>query len=152
MADFVKPEYVFVGEELGSRNELLEFVSGKGVELGLAGDRDELLAAYYAREEEGPTGMVDGFAIPHAKADTITTAAAFLVKSSTPITDWETMDGQPVRCAIALLVPGAEAGTTHIRLLSQVATALMDEDFRKEMLECEDAATIAASINSRLDG
>lgn len=149
--DFVKPEYIFTGQGISTRDAMLEFIAKRGVELGLAGDYDELLRAYHAREEEGPTGMIDGFAIPHAKADTVTHAAAFVVKTTAPIEDWETMDGGPVRCAIALLVPGLEAGTTHLRLLAQTATALMDERFRELVLDSEDPAAIAAAVNERLE-
>ena len=43
------------------------------------------------------------------------------------MTGWDTMDGAPVNVAIALLIPGAQAGTTHLKILSKVAEALMDE-------------------------
>lgn len=86
--------------------------------------------AFLAREAEGTTGMMEGFAIPHAKSDAITEAAVIVVKDESGVTGWDTMDGAPVNVAIALLIPGAQAGTTHLKILSKVAEALMDEDFR----------------------
>ena len=61
-----------------------------------------------------------------------------------------TMDGAPVNVAIALLIPGAQAGTTHLKILSKVAEALMDEDFRATVKGSTDAAEIAKTINARL--
>ena len=136
-SDFVKVENVFVAEDFTSRD-------------GLANDADAVMNAFLAREAEGTTGMMEGFAIPHAKSDAITEAAVIVVKDESGVTGWDTMDGAPVNVAIALLIPGAQAGTTHLKILSKVAEALMDEDFRATVKGSADAAEIAKTINARL--
>lgn len=149
-ADFVKVENVFVAEDFASRDEALSFVSNQAVKAGIAGDADAVMNAFLAREAEGTTGMMEGFAIPHAKSDAITEAAVIVVKDESGVTGWDTMDGAPVNVAIALLIPGAQAGTTHLKILSKVAEALMDEDFRGTVKGSTDAAEIAKTINARL--
>ena len=149
-ADFVKVENVFVAEDFASRDEALSFVSNQAVKAGIAGDADAVMNAFLAREAEGTTGMMEGFAIPHAKTDAITEAAVIVVKDDSGVTGWDTMDGAPVNVAIALLIPGAQAGTTHLKILSKVAEALMDEDFRATVKGSTDAAEIAKTINARL--
>ena len=149
-ADFVKVENVFVAEDFASRDEALSFVSNQAVKAGIASDADAVMNAFLAREAEGTTGMMEGFAIPHAKSDAITEAAVIVVKDESGVTGWDTMDGAPVNVAIALLIPGAQAGTTHLKILSKVAEALMDEDFRGTVKGSTDAAEIAKTINARL--
>ena len=149
-ADFVKVENVFVAENFASRDEALSFVSNQAVKAGVAGDADAVMNAFLAREAEGTTGMMEGFAIPHAKSDAITEAAVIVVKDDSGVTGWDTMDGAPVNVAIALLIPGAQAGTTHLKILSKVAEALMDEGFRATVKGSTDAAEIAETINARL--
>ena len=149
-AGFVKVENVFVAEDFASRDEALSFVSNQAVKAGLADDADAVMNAFLAREAEGTTGMMEGFAIPHAKSDAITEAAVIVVKDDSGVTGWDTMDGAPVNVAIALLIPGAQAGTTHLKILSKVAEALMDEDFRATVKGSSDAAEIAKTINARL--
>ena len=149
-ADFVKVENVFVAEDFASRDEALSFVSNQAVKAGLADDADAVMNAFLAREAEGTTGMMEGFAIPHAKSDAITEAAVIVVKDESGVTGWDTMDGAPVNVAIALLIPGAQAGTTHLKILSKVAEALMDQDFRATVKGSTDAAEIAKTINARL--
>ena len=149
-ADFVKVENVFVAENFASRDEALSFVSNQAVKAGVAGDADAVMNAFLAREAEGTTGMMEGFAIPHAKSDAITEAAVIVVKDDSGVTGWDTMDGAPVNVAIALLIPGAQAGTTHLKILSKVAEALMDEDFRATVKGSTDAVEIAKTINARL--
>lgn len=149
-ADFVKVENVFVSEDFASRDEALSFVSNQAVKAGVAKDADAVMNAFLAREAEGTTGMMEGFAIPHAKSDAISEAAVIVVKDESGVTGWDTMDGAPVNVAIALLIPGAQAGTTHLKILSQVAEALMDEDFRATVKGSTDAVEIAKTINARL--
>ena len=149
-AGFVKVENVFVAEDFASRDEALSFVSNQAVKAGIANDADAVMNAFLAREAEGTTGMMEGFAIPHAKSDAITEAAVIVVKDDSGVTGWDTMDGAPVNVAIALLIPGAQAGTTHLKILSKVAEALMDEDFRATVKGSSDAAEIAKTINARL--
>ena len=149
-SDFVKVENVFVAEDFASRDEALSFVSNQAVKAGIASDADAVMNAFLAREAEGTTGMMEGFAIPHAKSDAITEAAVIVVKDESGVTGWDTMDGAPVNVAIALLIPGAQAGTTHLKILSKVAEALMDEDFRATVKGSTDAAEIAKTINARL--
>lgn len=146
----VSAEHVFFTETFASRDEALVFISNNAVKLGMADDSDALVTAFLKREAEGSTAMMDGFAIPHAKTNAVKNAGVIVVKVSEGVSAWESVDHQPVTCAIALLAPESQAGTTHIKLLSEVAQALMDEDFRR-MLKAEvDPEKIAAAINARL--
>ena len=150
MSDIVTESHVFVDCKAATIDEVLSFFAEKTVELGFADDANAIFEAFKAREAEGTTGMMEGFAIPHAKSDAITEAAVIVVKDDSGVTGWDTMDGAPVNVAIALLIPGAQAGTTHLKILSKVAEALMDEDFRATVKGSSDAAEIAKTINARL--
>lgn len=147
---FVKVSNVFCGQTVENRDAALALISERAVEAGIAEDSAELYAAFLKREAEGTTGMVEGFAIPHAKSDTVKAAQVMVLKSSEGIASWETMDESPVTCAIALLVPESEAGTSHLQILSKVATALTDEAFRAAVKSADDPAAIAKLINERL--
>lgn len=150
MSDFVKASQVFVDNPAASREEVLQLLSDEAVALGMAEDAAAVRAAYDAREEMGATGMQDGFAIPHAKSDAIKDAGVIVVKLQEPV-EWPSFDDKPVDIVISLLVPDGEAGTTHIKLLSNVAVMLMREEFRDAMRAANDAQAIADLINSNLD-
>lgn len=151
MSDFMQASHVFLDNPAATVEEALTFLSEKAVELGIADDASAVLDAYHKREEEGSTGMVNGFSIPHAKSDAIKSASVIVVKFANEIDDWETMDEEKIKIAISLLVPGAEAGTTHLKLLSKVAVMLMQEDFRETVKASEDPEAIAALINENLE-
>ena len=149
-SDFVKASNVFCDRKVESRDAALKFISDNAVAAGIADDADTLLAAFLKREAEGTTGMVDGFAIPHAKTDAVKQASVMVLKAPDGVPGWDTMDEAPVTCAIALLVPEAEAGTSHLQILSKVAMALTDDDFRTACKDATDPAAVAALINERL--
>lgn len=150
MSQFVTEASVFVNQSLESREALLRFVSQKAVELGVADDADVVYDAFIAREEMGETGMTDGFAVPHAKSDNIHDAAVIVVKND-HLLEWPSFDEKPVDVAIALLVPGGEAGTTHIKLLSKTAVLLMKDEFKNLVHGTDDPKVIAEAINEGID-
>lgn len=150
MSQFVSEKSVFVNQSLESREALLRFVSDKAAEFGITDNADAVYDAFMAREAMGETGMTDGFAVPHAKSDDIKDAAVIVVKNATPL-EWPSFDEKPVDVAIALLVPGGEAGTTHIKLLSKTAVLLMRDEFKNLVHGTDDAAAIADAINAGID-
>ena len=147
---FVKEENIFLGQDFASRDDALSFISNEAVKRGIADDADALMQAFLTRESEGTTGMMDGFAIPHAKCDAVKTPSVIVVKDDSGVADWDTMDQAPVNVAIALLIPESQAGTTHLKLLSKVAEALMDEGFRATVKGATEPSQVLDAISSRL--
>ena len=150
MSQFVTEKSVFVNQSLESREALLRFVADKAAEFGITDNADAVYDAFMAREGMGETGMTDGFAVPHAKSDDIKDAAVIVVKNDHAL-EWPSFDEKPVDVAIALLVPGGEAGTTHIKLLSKTAVLLMKDEFKNLVHGTDDPAAIADAINAGID-
>jgi PTS system fructose-specific IIA component len=150
MSEFIEASHVFLDSPAQNVGQALDFLSSKAAELGIVSDKQEVKKAFEERESEGTTGMLDGFAIPHAKCDAIHKASVIIAKFANDVA-WESLDGKPIKVAISLLVPSAEAGTTHIQLLSKVAVMLMDENFRKQILASSDKQVIASLINNQLE-
>ena len=139
-----------MGQDFAGRDDVLSFISNVAVKNGIADDADALMQAFLDRESEGTTGMMDGFAIPHAKCAAVKTPAVIVVKDDSGVTGWDTMDQAPVNVAIALLIPEAQSGTTHLKLLSKVAETLMDEDFRTTVKGATETSQVLDAISGRL--
>lgn len=146
MLDIVKPSQVYLDNPATNVDEVLEFLAKKAVELGITEDEAAVLAAFKAREAEGTTGMMAGFAIPHCKSLAVNGASVIVVKFAGDV-EWKSMDDVPIRVAIALLVPDNKAGTTYLRMLSQLAVMLMQEEFRERVLATNDPEELAAIVN-----
>ena len=149
MSEIVPASHVFLGNPASSVDEVMQFLSEKAVELGVTDDVEATLAAFKSREAEGTTGMMGGFAIPHCKSDIVKEATVMVVKFAGDV-KWDSMDNEPIKCAIALLIPAAQAGDVHLQLLSHVAVLVMDEHFRANVMGSDDAAQIATYLNEGL--
>lgn len=140
---------VFINIELDTKASALQFLAESAQKLRLTTDSSAVLNSFDDREKEGSTGMMDGFAIPHAKNATITEASVLIVKTKNPI-EWDSLDGKPTEVIIALLIPEQEAGTTHLKLLSKVARLLMNSEFKQQVKQLDSETEIAEYVNQRL--
>ncbi|EOI02693.1 PTS system, fructose subfamily, IIA component [Enterococcus moraviensis ATCC BAA-383] len=140
---------VFINIELDTKASALQFLAESAQKLRLTTDSSAVLTSFDDREKEGSTGMMDGFAIPHAKNATITEASVLIVKTKNPI-EWDSLDGKPTEVIIALLIPEQEAGTTHLKLLSKVARLLMNSEFKQQIKQLDSETEIAEYVNQRL--
>lgn len=150
MADFVKASHVFLGVAATDVDEVLAFLAKKAVELGVSNDEAGVLAGLKERENAGTTGVMGGFAIPHCKSNVVKGASVMVLKFAGDVA-WESMDGEPIKVAVALFVPDNKAGTTYLRMLSQLAMMLMKEEFREKLLATDDPDAICALVNEGLN-
>lgn len=142
--------HVFLDCSAATRDEALELAANKAVELGATSDAAALLEGLKAREAEGSTGMMGGFAIPHCKSALVSDPCIVVLRFSEPV-EWQAMDKAPVDCAIVLFIPDGELGTEHLRILSKLAASLMHEDFCHAIKGAADADAVVAAINEGLE-
>lgn len=150
MIEFIQEQNVFIGEPLTSRKETLHFISDKAEELGYTDDAYAVYEAFQEREKLGATGLLDGFAIPHAKSNVIQKPGVIVVKLKHEL-EWPSFDKQPIKAVIALLAPVGDAGADHIKMLSRFAVLLMRDSFRNDVSASNDAQQIARLINEGLE-
>ena len=146
MSDYIKASQVYLNNPATNVEETLEFLAKKAVENGISDDEAAVLEAFKAREAMGTTGMQGGFAIPHCKSAAVNDAAIYVVKFAGDV-EWDSLDGKPIKTAVALFAPD---GDVHLTLLSTVAGMLTDESVRSKIDAAEDAEAIAAVINAAM--
>ena len=98
-----------------------------------------------AREASGSTGLGEGIATPHAKSSGVKTAglAAMTVPDGV---EFESLDGQPARSFFMIAAPEG-AADTHIEVLSNLATFLIDPDFKNALLAAPSKEAFLALID-----
>ncbi|BES86547.1 PTS fructose transporter subunit IIA [Pectobacterium araliae] len=118
-------------------NELTELLYADGA----ITNKQDFIHDVWLREAEGSTGFENHIAIPHGKSSAVkqTTLAIGRTRQDIP---WETLDGSQVRCIILFAVRLEDQNTTHIRLLSQVASALADDEVIAQLLDESDPHNI----------
>lgn len=141
-----KEKYVFFDTNVTTKNEALEFISDRALDLGLTDNKDGLLKDFLKREEEFSTGLQDGFAIPHAKSDYAKKVAIIYVGCKNTIDEWETLDDSSVTNLFALIVPKENAGNEHLMMISKLAASLLDDEFKTFVKSANDKSKLTEYI------
>ncbi|KRN98776.1 PTS sugar transporter subunit IIA [Companilactobacillus kimchiensis] len=94
---------------------------------GVITDVDKYVESVMEREKTGTTGVGEGIAIPHGKANVVKTSSIAFAKLNTPV-EWDALDGKKVSMVFMLSIPGGSESKEHLRVLSLLAQSLMDDD------------------------
>lgn len=80
------------------------------------------------RESEYTTGIGGGIAIPHAKSPAVKEAMIVFGRFKDGI-EWSAADGKPVTMIFLLGVPNENIDNLHLKILSQLARKIVNEEF-----------------------
>ena len=129
-----------------SRDQAIEVLAEQLNQQGKLHDKDEYLKAVFEREAHGATALGEGLAVPHGKTDAVK-EAAFAVATLKQELKWQGIDEEEdVNLIFLIAIPNAEAGSTHMQLLTELTSTLVDDDVREAVL----AATTVEEIMSLL--
>lgn len=131
-----------------NKKEVIEELTDLLVEDGSVINKDNFLRDVWQRESQGSTGFENHIAIPHGKSAAVkhTTLAIGRTQQEIP---WESLDGSDIRCIILFAVRLEDQNTTHIRLLTQVSSALADEDIIDKLLKENNPNNIIQLFNEQ---
>lgn len=133
--DLLKKEAIELGAVVGSKEEAIDKLVNLMDQAGNITDKQEYKKGIIAREEMGTTAIGAGIAIPHSKNKAVKQAgiASMTVPSGV---DYDSMDGEPSNLFFMIAAP-AEGSDVHLEVLSRLSTILMDDQFRKDLLEAK---------------
>lgn len=127
MGEIFDKKYIFLDQDLKSKEDVFDFLSNKVVEMGLADDEQAVVDAFKDRESQASTGMQNGIAIPHALTSSVNKPAVLYIKLKDSIDDWKTFDDTKVNKVIAMLVP-ENGEQEHLKILAKFAESLVDDE------------------------
>ena len=132
ITDLLKPQSVLLNADPVTKADAIYTLGELMEKGGNLIDKGEYLAAVFAREESGSTGLGDGIATPHAKSAGVKEAglAAMVVPHGV---DFEALDGQPSRLFFMIAAPEG-AADTHVEVLSQLAMMVINPDFKEALI------------------
>ena len=122
-------------------NELVDLVDASGN----LNNKNEYKQEILARESKSTTGIGEGIAIPHAKTKAVKKACLASGVSKTGI-DYDSLDGAPSNLFFMIAAPDG-ANDTHLEVLSRLSTILMDENFRRSLINASSADEFLSLID-----
>lgn len=140
----IETEFNVISE---SKENVIQKIVDKGIKIGAiqADSESELYEAFMKREEQGTTGLVDGYAIPHVQSAAVNYPALIIFKLSREL-DWESMDGKPTNFVFGILVPSEQKGTSHLKILSEIAKMLMKKDAKDQLSAADSKESVLKVI------
>jgi len=104
-------------------------------------NREALLEGIMAREELMSTGIGFGIGVPHVRIDSVTDLVMAVAVCKKPITDYSSLDGDPVQI-VCMLAARSDQHTKYIRTLSSISSRLKDPVIRAEIIATDDSSLI----------
>lgn len=143
--DLLKKESIELNASPKTKAQAIDRLVELQSKSGNISDLEVYKKAILLREEQGSTAVGEGIAIPHAKSETVKapSLAAITVPSGV---DYEALDGEPSNLLFMIAAPND--GDVHLEVLSRLMTLLMDEDFRKKLLNAKDEEEFLSIIDS----
>ena len=109
--------------------------------------REEMLDAFKAREEQVSTGIGSGVAIPHAFSDRLDNVIAVFGRSKAGI-DFEALDNAPVHFIILFIVPRKDYHM-HLQTLAAIAKMFTNCQVLRQLGDAENVEEILAIFDSK---
>ncbi|MFI1397270.1 fructose-specific PTS transporter subunit EIIC [Streptomyces sp. NPDC020681] len=141
LSGYLTAQTVKVRLEADTKDAAIRELASMLATTGKVTDQDALVAAAFAREEQGTTGLGEEIAIPHAKTDAVTAPIVGFARSADGV-EWGSLDGTKAKLIFMITVPEAAAGDEHLRILAMLSRKLMDNAFRDRLSAAPDEATI----------
>ncbi|HGF0768754.1 TPA: PTS 2-O-a-mannosyl-D-glycerate transporter subunit IIABC [Kluyvera georgiana] len=142
------PRAVCLNARFTDRDDAIRQLAQRLVELGKITDADAYLAEVFERESLGPTALGEGLAVPHGKTTAVKEAAFAVATLREPLA-WEGVDGpEPVELIFLLAIPPAEAGSTHIQILTDLTTRLADDEVRQRVMAADSPEALLAALDA----
>jgi fructose-specific phosphotransferase system IIA component len=128
--DLMNPRLVSLHLGAVDRDTAIEEMASLLEDDGRLTDRQAFVEVVRKREEEGPTGMEMGVAIPHGKSAAVRRPGVVFARSDEGV-DFGAEDA-PSRLLFLIAAPdGTE--DLHVTLLSRLARRLVHEEFRERL-------------------
>lgn len=150
ITDLLKRDSILLNAAPANKADAINTLGDLMDKSGNLSNKAEYLKAVFAREESGSTGLGEGIATPHAKSSGVREAglAAMVVPNGV---DFDALDGQPSRLFFMIAAPEG-AADTHVEVLSQLATMIIDPDFKEALISAPTVERFLALIDAKENG
>jgi multiphosphoryl transfer protein len=144
------PDLVIIDSDSQTKEEAIRELIDSLYVAGRTEDPDGLEEVVWARESMYSTGLGHGFAIPHCRSDAITANSVAVLKLKNSL-EWGSVDEKPVQMVLLLAIRESDANNSHMQVLAKLARKLMNEDFRQQLAQFQDARNILSYLSQELE-
>ena len=149
ISEVLNVKSIVVGLKATSKEDVIKQMTEVLSQNGDVSDQIQFFDAVMEREVHTTTGVGNGIAIPHGRCSAVKKASIVYAKLAQDI-DWESLDEKPVQLVIMLAVPETQ-GDVHLKILSELAMKLMDEELVDQLKKETDPNEIIGLLSREED-
>ncbi|MGA9287099.1 MAG: fructose-specific PTS transporter subunit EIIC [Anaerobacillus sp.] len=147
ITELLTKQTMILNLEADSKDRVINELSEKLYAAGNLQDLNAFKKAIHGREKESTTGIGEGIAIPHAKTAAVKSPAIVFGRSEKGI-DYQSLDGQPAH--LFFMIAATEGATQpQLESLSRLSSFLMDNEFRKGLLEARTEEEVLQAFDQK---
>ncbi len=142
LTDFLHEEAVSCEVKAETKEGVIRELVGSLVKANAIKEKDvtKLVHILMDREALGSTGIGQGVAIPHGKADFVTQLVGAVGVSRTGM-NFDSLDGEATYIFFLLVAPQDSAGP-HLKALARISRLLKEKHFRESLRQAKDPKTL----------
>lgn len=141
----LRSDCIVLDKQLKTKKNVIDYMANHLYHGNYINDKEKFINDINKREKESSTNMGNLIAIPHAKSSVVNQPVMMYLRTDKDITD---NDGQKLRSFFMIAVP--ESGLDeHLKIISKLATYLMDENLLKQLLSAETPYEILNIFNNK---
>lgn len=132
--------------EANNRLETIDMLAEMALRSKKIDDKSEFIKQVIHRENQTSTDLGDGIAIPHGKTDSVKEPFIIFAKLEKAIV-WNEEENSKIDMVFMLGVPKNSESQVHLKIISQIAAKLIDEDFLENLRATNEKQFILENIN-----
>jgi len=141
---------ILVDLDINNKEDVIKQLVKQLYQEGKISSEEEFLQAVLDREKQSPTGLEGGLAIPHGKSKAVKEASFAVAKLKKPIDNWESVDvNNKVELVFLLAIPEAEAGSTHLKVLSTLAQNMANPKYREGLMNSRNTNELYENLDKK---
>lgn len=145
IGQILRSDCIVLDKQLQTKKDVIDYMANHLYHGNYINDKEKFIVDINKREKESSTNMGNLIAIPHAKSNVVKQPVMMYLRTDREITD---NDGQKLRSFFMIAVP--ESGSDeHLKIISKLATYLMEENFLKHLLSAETPYEILSIFNNK---
>lgn len=145
ISEILENDLIIFGVESKSQYTVIEELAELINKKGYLEDKNEYIKSVLERERHSTTGIGDGIAIPHGKSTTVKKSTIVFAKTKNNI-EWNSLDDKPVNIIFLLAIKDEDKSDNHLKLLSNIATKLMDDGVVKKLKDSVSKEEIISAL------
>ena len=146
LKNILNPNHITIIETQNKDTALMSIIENLASS-GAISDKDAVKEGIFQREKLMSTGIGLGIGIPHIRIEGITDLIMAVGLSTEGITDYESLDGNPVRI-IFMILAGKNQHALHIKTMAAISSRLKNPLLRERLIKSNDPATIHSLLTN----